>query len=178
MEDPQSRSHTILDHSNMSRPGAVYAVGGLLCYTFTRISMISMLKTLKMNGGVNPNGWLGPWFSDSCLGILTPFAIYAAFAGTGPYTWGLLLAFNCIGAFDYSHGLLAQYMHPQVVMVGNAPAVSAAVYGSIGLGLLCQLINIVLLLLPDVVLYFTVTTATDYVHPCTNTSAVATVKAD
>ena len=139
----------------MSRPAEVYVIGGLLCYTFSRISMASMLKTLKMFGGVNPDAWLGPWFSDTILGILTPFAIYAAFDLEGPVTWGLLLAFNCIGAFDYAHGLLAQYMHPQIIMVGGAPAKPPAIYGSIGLGLLFQLINIVVLLTPNTVKYFT-----------------------
>ena len=117
--------------------------------------MAGQLKSLKMFGGVNPDAWLGPWFSDTILGILTPLAIYAAFALEGPVTWGLLLAFNFVGAFDYAHGLLAQYMHPQVTMVGGKPAKPPAIYGSIGLGLLFQLINIGVLLTPDVVKYFT-----------------------
>ena len=90
------------------------------------------------------------------VGLLTVVRFRgAAFDLEGPVTWGLLLAFNCIGAFDYAHGLLAQYMHPQIIMVGGAPAKPPAIYGSIGLGLLFQLINIVLLLTPDVVKFFT-----------------------
>ena len=68
-----------------------------------------------------------------------------------------------------AHGLLAQYMHPQVTMVSGAPAVPSAVYGSIGLGLLCQLINIVVILTPDVVKYF----ANYEVNKSTSISAIA-----
>lgn len=103
----------------MSRPMEVKLVGGLLCYTLTRTMMARQLPSAKMFGGENADGWLGPWFSDTCLGILTPFAIYGAFTGKGVVAWGLLLSFNVLGSYDYANGLLAQYLHPQVTFMGD-----------------------------------------------------------
>ena len=126
----------------MSRPAEVKVVGGLLCYTLTRMMMAGQLKSAKMFGGENPDGWFGPWFTDTILGILTPFAIYGAFAGEGVVAWGLLLSFNVLGAYDYMNGLAAQWMHPQVKFLGDPAPPAAVIYGSIGLGCLCQIVNV------------------------------------
>ena len=77
----------------MSRPVEVKIVGFLLCYTCSRTMMARQLNSAKMFGGENADGWLGPWLSDTILGILTPFAIYGAFTGKGVVAWGLLLSF-------------------------------------------------------------------------------------
>ena len=138
----------------MSRPNEVMAVGGLLCYTLTRFMMAGQLKSAKMFGGENPDGWFGPWFSDTILGLLTPFAIYGAFTGEGVGAWGLLLSFNVLGAYDYMNGLAAQYMHPQVTMLGKPAPPAAVIYGSIGLGCLCQIVNVILLLQNDTIQFF------------------------
>ena len=137
-----------------SRPALVKVVGGLLCYTLTRTMMAGQLKSAKMFGGENPDGWFGPWFSDTILGLLTPFAIYGAFTGEGVVAWGLLLSFNALGAYDYMNGLLAQYMHPMVKMLGNPAPPAAVIYGSIGLGCLCQIVNVILLLQNDAIQFF------------------------
>ena len=63
-----------------------------------------------MLGGEKADGWLAPWVSDACLGILAPFAIYGVFTGKGDVAWGLLLSFNALGLCDYMNGLLAQYL--------------------------------------------------------------------
>ena len=143
-------AHTV----TASRPALVKVVGGLLCYTLTRTMMAGQLKSAKMFGGENPDGWFGPWLSDTILGLLTPFAIYGAFTGEGVVAWGLLLSFNALGAYDYMNGLLAQYMHPQVTMLGNPAPPAAVIYGSIGLGCLCQIVNVILLLQNDAIQFF------------------------
>ena len=144
----------------MSRPMEVKLVGGFLCYTLTRTMMARQLPSAKMFGGENADGWLGPWFSDTCLGILTPFAIYGAFTGKGVVAWGLLLSFNVLGAYDYLNGLLAQYLHPQVTFMGDPAPPAAVIYGSIGLGCLLQIINVILLL-QDASIQFFVKTRVD-----------------
>ena len=98
------------------RPAACGWIAGSLVYTISRGLMVINLPTLKMFGGPNPDGWLTPWGVDTVLGILTPFVIFATLKLQGPKTWGLLLAFNCVGATDYAEGLLAQYQHPAVTM--------------------------------------------------------------
>ena len=138
----------------MLRPKEVKIVGGLLCYTLTRTMMALQLKSAKMFGGLNADAWLAPWLSDTILGILTPFAIYGAFTGKGVVAWGLLLSFNVVGSYDYMNGLLAQYLHPMVTMMGKPAPPAAVIYGSIGLGCLCQIINVILLLQDDTIHFF------------------------
>ena len=138
----------------MSRPLQVKIVGALLCYTLTRTMMALQLKSAKMFGGLNADAWLAPWLSDTILGILTPFAIYGAFTGKGVVAWGLLLSFNVAGSYDYMNGLLAQYLHPMVTMMGNPAPPAGVIYGSIGLGCLCQIINVILLLQDDTIHFF------------------------
>jgi len=48
------------------------------------------------------------------LGLLAPFIAYLAFMKNGLKLWGALIAYNCIGAFDYANGLLTEYLSPQV----------------------------------------------------------------
>ena len=132
----------------------VKTVGFLLCYTLTRTMMAGQLGSAKMFGGENADGWLGPWISDTILGILTPLAIYGAFSGKGVVTWGLLLSFNVLGSYDYMNGLFEQYLHPQVTMMGNPAPPAAVIYGSIGLGCVCQIINVILLLQEKSIQFF------------------------
>ena len=138
----------------MLRPKEVKIVGVLLCYTLTRTMMALQLKSAKMFGGLNADAWLAPWLSDTILGILTPFAIYGAFKGKGVVAWGLLLSFNVVGSYDYMYGLLAQYLHPMVTMMGKPAPPATVIYGSIGLGCLCQIINVILLLQDDTIHFF------------------------
>jgi len=39
---------------------------------------------------------------------------YLAYKKTGLRLCGALIAYNCIGAFDYANGLLTVYLSPQV----------------------------------------------------------------
>ena len=141
----------------MSRPTEMKIVAGLLSYTLTRTMMAMQLNSAKMFGGENADGWLGPWLSDTILGILTPFAIYGALKGKGVVAWGLLLSFNVVGSYDYMNGLFAQYLHPMVTMMGDPAPPAAVIYGSIGLGCLCQIVNVVLLLQNNTIQFFTKT---------------------
>ena len=138
----------------MSRPTELNVVGVLLCYTLTRTMMALQLGSAKMFGGENADGWLGPWLSDTILGALTPFAIYCAFTGKGVVAWGLLLSFNVVGSYDYMNGLFAQYLHPMVTMMGGPAPPAAVIYGSIGLGCLCQITNVILLLQSNAIQFF------------------------
>ena len=36
----------------------------------------TMIPSLEMYGGRNPNAWFGPWISDAILGLLAPVMIY------------------------------------------------------------------------------------------------------
>jgi hypothetical protein len=124
-----------------------------LVFTFSRTLMIAQVPTVALFGGPNPNGWFGPWVGDSILGLLTPWVIYGVLFKTGAKPWGLLLAFNVVGAWDYANGLLAQYLEPTVTLFGD-PAPQIMIYGSIGVGMIFQLIVVLTLLRGDVIQHF------------------------
>ena len=59
-----------------------------------------------------------------------------------------------VGAWDYANnGLLAQYLEPTVALFGD-PAPQIMVYGSIGVGMIFQLIVVLTLLRGDVIQHF------------------------
>ena len=110
------------------------------------------LPTLEMYGGVNPDAWFAPWISDTILGLTAPYMIYLTLKGRGVMVWGVLLAYNAIGAFDYVHGLMAQWTDPLVPDgIMGTPALT---YGSVGFSLVVQLGVIYLLVKPAVVDYY------------------------
>jgi len=134
-------------------PTELKIVVALLGFTLSRTPMFVQLPTLKMFGGVNPNGWLGVWVGDTALGLLTPFFMYAALKMKGLKVWAALIAFNCVGAWDYATGAGVEYVDPCVELMGD-PANPAMIYGCCGLMGLFQVINAYLLLSESVMVHF------------------------
>lgn len=133
-------------------PAQIKWIAILIGFTFMRAFMGIQLPSLQMYGGVNPDAWFAPWMSDTILGLIAPFMIYLAIKKTGMKTWGILVAYNAIGAFDYVHGLLAQWTDPLVPNgIMGTPALT---YGSIGFSLLVQLGVLYILFKPSVIAYF------------------------
>ena len=122
----------------------------LIGLTAPRAQTILFLPKLEMFGGEAPDAWLAPWVSDAVLGLLVPVALVVLFRLRGPRAWGALLIYNAVGAFDYSHGLLAQYTDP----LPESIASGALVYGGIAFGMTVQLAALVLLLRRDVLQHF------------------------
>ena len=116
----------------------------LILLTSIRFMVVSFLPSLEMFGGPNPDAWIGPWGADTVLGALAPVMAWLAWKGQGLRVWGLLIAYNGVGAFDYAHGLLTQWLEPSVTQ----PALM--IYASIGISLIVQLTVIGLLFRGDV----------------------------
>ena len=134
--------------NSKNRPNQVKWIAILIALTFSRFSVVTFFPGLEMFGGPEPNEWLGPWSTDTTLGLLAPLMAYLAFKKSGLRLWGGLIAYNCIGAFDYANGLLIEYLSPQVL---NPPEM---IFGGIGLFLCIQLVVIYLLFNKKVISYF------------------------
>ena len=134
------------------KPSEIKWITILLAFTFMRAFMGLQLPTLEMYGGVNPNAWFTPWISDTILGLLVPYIIYLLLKKKGMMVWGTLIAYNAIGAFDYVHGLLAQWTDPLVP--NGLMGTPALTYGSIGFSLLIQLLILRFLFRRTVIEYF------------------------
>ncbi|MEM1023117.1 MAG: hypothetical protein AAGD10_10555 [Myxococcota bacterium] len=113
--------------------------------TLPRVQTVLLLPQLAMFGGDAPDAWLAPWLSDAILGLLIPVVLYALLRSKGLRAWGLLLVYNAVGAFDYSHGLLAQFTDPLPASIAS----SSLVYGGIGAGMTFQCIALILLFSRD-----------------------------
>lgn len=121
--------------------------------TVSRTMVGTFFPHLEMYGGIDANAWFAPWVSDTILGLFSlfaPFAAYAIWRKTGIRLWALLTAYSFLGAFDYAHGLGVQWHYPQV----TDGAISAAIYGVIGFGLIMNLCAGLLLLRADVMRHF------------------------
>lgn len=114
--------------------------------TIFRAQTILFIPKVQMFGGIAPNGWLGPWASDFLIGLFVPIAVYAALKMRGRRIWGFLLIYNAVGAFDYSQGLVAQYVSPMPEQM----APYAAVFFGIALFMVFQLIALGQLFRKDV----------------------------
>ena len=136
----------------MSLPSAVIGVLVAMSLTFTRATMLTKLKTCKIFGGPNPNEWFGAWVADSTLGGLLPVLVGIAATGKGRVLWGILIGYNCIGAFDYANGALCQFLSPQAD--GQFPA--AAIFASMGIGCFCNLVATCLLFTEAAMNHYTV----------------------
>ena len=79
--------------------------------------------------------------------------IYLVLRKNGIKIWGILVAYNAIGAFDYVHGLLAQWTDP--LIPNGIMGTPELTYGSIGFSLLIQLLVLYLLFRKSVMSYFT-----------------------
>lgn len=142
----------------------------LILFTTIRFMVVTFLPSLQMFGGPNPNAWIGPWGADTVLGLLAPLMAWLAWRGTGLRVWGALIAYNAVGAFDYSHGLLTQWLEPTVTQS------AALTFGSIGVSLVVQLFVIALLFRPVVVQAFAagVSDTPENAKEIRETAAVAT----
>jgi hypothetical protein len=136
----------------MSLPSAVIAMLVFMSLTISRVYMITKIKTCKMFGGVNPDEWFGPWVTDSTMGCLLPVVVGIAAYGQGRVLWGILVGYNCIGAYDYANGLMCQFMSPQAD--GQFPP--TAIYASVGFGCFCNLVALCLLFTKAAMNYYIV----------------------
>lgn len=103
-----------------------------------------------MFGGAAPDVWIGPWVTDSVLGLLIPVVLVVSYRLRSTRAWGLILLYHGIGAFDYSIGLVTQWQSPLPPSI----APTWLVYGSLSLTLAAQLVVIAMLLRRDVVAHF------------------------
>lgn len=128
-----------------------WAITLLMGATVFRVQTILFLPQLRMFGGIAPDGWFGPWLSDAIIGLILPLMIYLLWTRRSIAAWGVLVAYNAVGAFDYSQGLIAQFIDPMPVEM----AAPATVYLGIGLFMVLQLTALVLLFRRDVIAAFT-----------------------
>jgi multisubunit Na+/H+ antiporter MnhC subunit len=136
-----------------SQPSLLKWIAILMGLTFMRALTITMIPTLEMYGGENPNAWFGPWISDTILGLLIPIIIYLLLKKRGVKIWGMLLMYNAIGAFDFMHGLITEWTDPLIPNgIFGTPALT---YGSVSFSLVVQIIVIVLLFNSKIISYFT-----------------------
>lgn len=148
LDADHSPSKAVPNHLRHSRPRAVLWITILTAVSITRLVVVFRLPSLEMFDGDNPDAWIGPWVSDTVLGFLVPVMVYLAWRRSGTKVWGALVAYTVIGAFDYAHGLVTQWIHPQ-----NAN--STVTYGAIGFLMVQQLIVAALLFRDDAVRHYT-----------------------
>lgn len=128
-------------------------IAGLIVLTLPRVQTLFFLPKLTLFGGEAPAAWLAAWVSDAFLGLLIPLALFAFFYLRGPAVWGILLTYNAVGAFDYSHGLATQFTNPLPSSIAPGPVV----YGGIAVCMVAQLAAFALLFRRDVVGHFLTT---------------------
>lgn len=128
-----------------------WAITLLMGATIFRAQTVLFLPTVEMFGGAASDGWFGPWLSDSILGFILPVMLFLFWTRRGIRIWGLLVVYNAVGAFDYSQGLLTQYISPMPAEMASP----ATVYVGIGVFMVLQLIALWLLFRRDVLDHFT-----------------------
>ncbi|NCP65034.1 MAG: hypothetical protein GW763_15895 [Paraglaciecola sp.] len=128
-----------------------FAIALLMSVTIFRAQTVLFLSSVEMFGGIAPDAWFAPWFSDALLGFLVPLMVYLFWQKRSTKIWGALIIYNAVGAFDYATGLATQFTAPMPVEMASA----MTVYLGIGVFMLCQLIALVLLFRTDVIAYFT-----------------------
>ncbi len=79
--------------------------------------------------------------------------IYLVLKQKGISVWGILVAYNAIGAFDYAHGLITEWTDP--LIPNGIMGTPGLTYGAIGFSLIVQLIVLYLLFRPSVISHFT-----------------------
>ncbi|MEM8500518.1 MAG: hypothetical protein AAF542_21055 [Pseudomonadota bacterium] len=139
-----------LEQEPTNNPVAVKVIAFLMLVTVFRTQTILFIPELKMLEGPAPNGWLGPWVSDFVLGLCVPAMVYLALKSRSIKIWGILVLYNSVGAFDYSQGLITQWISPMPENMAS----SLMVYGGIGFFMICQLIALSLLFRSDVLNWF------------------------
>jgi hypothetical protein len=129
-----------------------WAITLLMGATIFRAQTILFLPELQMFGGIAPDGWFGPWLSDTIIGFLLPAMLYLFWTRRSAKIWGLLLVYNAVGAFDYSQGLITQAISPMPVEMASA----TTVYAGIGLFMVAQIVALGLLFRREVIAEFRV----------------------
>lgn len=127
-----------------------WAIALLMGATIFRAQTFLFLPELQMFGGIAPDGWFGPWLSDTIIGFALPVMLYLFWTRRSVAIWGALVAYNAVGAFDYSQGLITQVISPMPVEMASA----ATVYVGIGLFMGFQLVALGLLFRRDVIAEF------------------------
>lgn len=127
-----------------------WAIALLMSATIFRAQTILFLPTVEMFGGIAPDAWFAPWFSDTVLGFLVPPMVYVFWRRRGIAVWGLLVIYNAVGAFDYATGLATQWIHPMPAEMASA----TTVYLGIGVFMACQLVALALLFRRQVIAHF------------------------
>lgn len=94
--------------------------------------------------------WFGPWLNDAILGFNLPVMLFLFWSRRIMKTWGALVVYNAVGAFDYSQGLITQFVSPMPASMASA----ATVYGGISLFMVAQLVAPALLFRSSVVAHF------------------------
>jgi len=131
-------------------PKIKWAITLLMGVTIFRAQTILFLPQVQMCGGPAPDGWFGPWLSDTIIGFILPVMLYLFWTRRGVAVWGTLVAYNAVGAFDYSQGLITQAISPMPVEMASA----AMVYTGIGLFMCLQLVALGLLFRREVIAEF------------------------
>lgn len=131
-------------------PFMLKVIAIVMTLTLFRAQTIFFIPKIEMFGGIAPNGWLGPWASDFVIGLLVPVMVYLALKAKGARIWGLLVIYNAVGAFDYSQGLITQWVSPMPVEMAS----QISVYLGIGVFMIFQLIALTLLFRTDVIHHF------------------------
>lgn len=132
------------------KPTIRWTIALLMGATVSRAQTILFLPELQMFGGPAPDGWFGPWLSDTIIGFALPVMLYLFWTRRGVAVWGALVAYNAVGAFDYSQGLITQVISPMPVEMASA----ATVYLGIGLFMVAQIVALGLLFRRDVIAEF------------------------
>lgn len=131
-------------------PTIKWAIALLMAATIFRVQAGLFLPDLQMFGGPAPDGWFGPWLSDTIIGFAVPVMLYLFWTRRGVPVWGALVAYNAVGAFDYSQGLITQMISPMPVEMASA----VTVYLGIGLFMAAQLVALGLLFRKEVIAEF------------------------
>lgn len=132
------------------KPTIRWTIALLMGATVFRAQTILFLPELQMFGGPAPDGWFGPWLSDTIIGFALPVMLYLFWTRRGVAVWGALVAYNAVGAFDYSQGLITQVISPMPVEMASA----TTVYLGIGLFMVAQIVALGLLFRHDVIAEF------------------------
>ena len=132
------------------KPTIRWTITLLMGATIFRAQTVLFLPEVQMFGGIAPDGWFGPWLSDTIIGFALPLMLYLFWTRRGVAVWGALVSYNAVGAFDYSQGLITQMISPMPVEMASA----ATVYAGIGLFMVAQIVALGLLFRRDVIADF------------------------
>lgn len=70
------------------KPTIKWAITLLMGATVFRAQTILFLPQLQMFGGIAPDGWFGPWLSDTIIGFAVPVMLYLFWSRRSMVVWG------------------------------------------------------------------------------------------